>query len=60
MPVQVARTLTAYIARQFATWFASVFGTMVSVTFLLDYIELLRRGGTRAQATWGSCWRWRR
>ena len=26
---------------------------MVSVTFLLDYIELMRRGGTRAQATWG-------
>src|SRR6476469_4926693 len=50
----VARTLTFYIARLFATWFASVFGTMVSVTFLLDYIELLRRGGTRAQATWGT------
>lgn len=27
---------------------------MVSVTFLLDYIELLRRGGTRSQATWGT------
>src|SRR5204862_145538 len=27
---------------------------MVSVTFLLDYIELLRRGGTRAHATWGT------
>lgn len=54
MPVQIPRTLTLYIARQFATWFGSVFGTMVSVTFLLDYIELLRRGGTRAQATWGT------
>jgi lipopolysaccharide export system permease protein len=48
----LARTLTVYIARQFAIWFGSAFGTMVSVTFLLDYIELLRRGGTRAQATW--------
>jgi lipopolysaccharide export system permease protein len=54
MPVLVARTLTFYIARLFATWCASVFGTMVSVTFLLDYIELLRRGGTRTQATWGT------
>src|SRR5260370_41073190 len=27
---------------------------MVGVTFLLDYLELLRRGGTRAQATWGT------
>src|SRR5207237_4080936 len=26
---------------------------MVAVTFLLDYIELLRRGGGRAQAGWG-------
>lgn len=52
--MQLARTLTLYIARQFAIWFGSVFGTMVSVTFLLDYIELLRRGGTRAQATWGT------
>jgi lipopolysaccharide export system permease protein len=51
--VRVARTLSAYIARQFFLWFCGVFGTMVSVTFLLDYIELIRRGGTRAQATWG-------
>jgi lipopolysaccharide export system permease protein len=51
--VQVARTLSAYIALQFFTWFCGVFGTMVSVTFLLDYIELTRRAGTRAQATWG-------
>jgi lipopolysaccharide export system permease protein len=50
----LARTLSAYIARQFFTWFCGVFGTMVSVTFLLDYIELIRRGGTRAQATWGT------
>ena len=50
--MQLARTLSAYIARQFLTWFCSVFGAMVCVTFLLDYIELLRRGATRAQATW--------
>jgi lipopolysaccharide export system permease protein len=51
--VLLTRTLTGYIARQFLVWFAAVFGTMVSITFLLDYIELIRRGGTRAQATWG-------
>ncbi len=51
--MQLARTLSAYIARQFSIWFCGVFGAMVSVTFLLDYIELLRRAGTRPQATWG-------
>jgi lipopolysaccharide export system permease protein len=52
--VQFARTLSAYIARQFFAWFCGVFGTMVGVTFLLDYIELIRRGGTRPLATWGT------
>jgi lipopolysaccharide export system permease protein len=51
--VPLARILSAYIARQFAQWFGAVFGAMVTVTFLLDYIELLRRGGSRAQASWG-------
>ncbi|MBV9827351.1 MAG: LPS export ABC transporter permease LptG [Alphaproteobacteria bacterium] len=51
--MRFARTLSTYIARQFFVWFCGVFGTMVSITFLLDYIELLRRGGTRTQATWG-------
>ena len=52
--MQLARTLSAYIARQFFTWFCGVFGAMVAITFLLDYLELLRRGGTRAQATWST------
>ena len=52
--MHLARTLSTYIARQFFVWFCGVFGTMVSVTFLLDYIELIRRGGTRTQATWGT------
>ncbi|HEY4472170.1 MAG TPA: LptF/LptG family permease, partial [Stellaceae bacterium] len=51
--MQLARILSAYIARQFLAWFAGVFGTMLAVTFLLDYLELLRRGGGRAQAKWG-------
>lgn len=48
------KTLSAYIARQYFTWFCGVFGAMVSVTFLLDYLELIRRGGTRTQATWST------
>src|SRR5438445_9578984 len=51
--VQLARTLSAYIARQFFEWFAGVFATMATVTFLLDYLELIRRGGSKAQANWG-------
>src|SRR5216683_6286832 len=34
LPVQLARTLSAYLARQFFTWFCGVFGTMVGITFL--------------------------
>jgi lipopolysaccharide export system permease protein len=52
--VQLTRTLSTYIARQFFAWFCGVFGTMVAVTFLLDYLELLRRGGTRTHATWST------
>src|SRR5579864_5839081 len=51
--MHLAKTLSAYIARQYFAWFCGVFGAMVSVTFLLDYIELIRRSGTRAQASWG-------
>jgi lipopolysaccharide export system permease protein len=49
--VQLAKTLSSYIARQFFAWFCGVFAAMVVVTFLLDYIELIRRSGTRIQAT---------
>ena len=59
--MHLARTLSAYIARQFFGWFCGVFGAMVIVTFLLDYIELIRRGGTKMQATLVACCsRWRR
>jgi lipopolysaccharide export system permease protein len=51
--VQLARTLSAYIARQFFAWFCGVFAAMAVITFLLDYIELIRRGGSRVQATLG-------
>jgi lipopolysaccharide export system permease protein len=49
--VQLGRTLSAYIAGQFFGWFCGVFGAMAAVTFLLDYVELVRRGGARADAT---------
>jgi lipopolysaccharide export system permease protein len=49
--VQLAKTLSSYIARQFFAWFCGVFLAMVIVTFLLDYIELIRRSGAKMQAT---------
>jgi lipopolysaccharide export system permease protein len=49
--VQLAKTLSAYIARQFLIWFCGVYGAMLSISFLLDYIELLRRGAARAGVT---------
>jgi lipopolysaccharide export system permease protein len=48
----IARTLSGYIARQFLLWCGAVFGTMISIAFLIDYIELLRRAGTRVHASW--------
>ncbi len=48
-----AKTLSSYIARQFFGWFCGVFMAMVIVTFLLDYLELIRRSGARMQATLG-------
>jgi lipopolysaccharide export system permease protein len=47
----LAKTFSAYVARQFFAWFCGVFLAMVFITFLLDYIELIRRGGAKLQAT---------
>lgn len=49
--MHIAKTLSAYIARQFFVWFGGVFTAMVIITFLLDYLELIRRGGAKLQAT---------
>jgi lipopolysaccharide export system permease protein len=49
--LQLAKTFSAYVARQFFAWFCGVFAAMVIVAFLLDYIELIRRGGAKLQAT---------
>jgi lipopolysaccharide export system permease protein len=45
------KTLFRYIARQFFIWFFGVLFTMMLIVFLLDYVELIRRAGTRADTT---------
>lgn len=47
----LAKTLSSYLARQFLAWCGAVFGVMLTITFLLDYLELIRRGGSRPEAT---------
>jgi len=45
------KTLFRYIARQFFIWFSGVFLTMMIIVFMLDYVELIRRAGTKAEIT---------
>src|ERR1700722_16373060 len=45
------KMLFRYIARQFLGWCGGVFAAMLIIVFLLDYIELIRRSGTRPEAT---------
>jgi lipopolysaccharide export system permease protein len=45
------KTLFRYIVLQFFTWCAGVFAAMLMIVFLLDYIELIRRGGAKAEAS---------
>ncbi len=45
------KTLFRYIARQFLAWCGLVFVTMLTIVFLLDYVELIRRSGSRPEAT---------
>ncbi|HZT51270.1 MAG TPA: LPS export ABC transporter permease LptG [Stellaceae bacterium] len=44
-------TLFRYIARQFLGWCGGAFLAMLSIVFLLDYVELIRRSGMRPDAT---------
>ena len=46
-----SKTLFRYIVLQFFVWCAGVFLAMTTIVFLLDYIELIRRAGTRPEAT---------
>lgn len=45
------KTLFRYIMRQFFAWCAAIFFAMLSIVFILDYVELIRRAGTRPDAT---------
>ncbi len=45
------KTLFRYIVVQFLVWCAGVFLAMLTIVFLLDYIELIRRAGTKPEAT---------
>jgi lipopolysaccharide export system permease protein len=45
------KTLAFYIARQFLLWCFVVFLTLATIVFLLDYVELIRRGGSHPEAT---------
>lgn len=47
----LAKTFSAYIGRHFLIWCGVVFGAMLAITFMLDYLELIRRGGAKAEAT---------
>jgi lipopolysaccharide export system permease protein len=44
-------TLSRYIAMRFLVWCATVFVAMACIVFLLDYVELIRRGASRPGAT---------
>jgi lipopolysaccharide export system permease protein len=45
------KTFFVYIARQFFGWCTAVFLAMLSIVFILDYVELIRRAGTKPDAT---------
>ena len=45
------KTLFRYILSKFFVWCATVFAAMQGIVFILDYVELLKRGGTRPEAT---------
>jgi lipopolysaccharide export system permease protein len=51
--VLIAKILSSYLARQVLVWCGGVFGVMLTITFLFDYLELIRRGTTRPVATLG-------
>jgi lipopolysaccharide export system permease protein len=51
--VPIAKTLSAYLARQFLVWCGAVFAVMLTITFLLDYLDLIRRSSARPEATLG-------
>ena len=51
--MRLSSTLSIYIGRQFLLWFAIVFAALVSIIFLFDMVELLRRAASRPEASFG-------
>jgi len=51
--MRMSPTLSIYIARQFVLWFSGVFLALISIIFLLDTVELLRRASGKVDATIG-------
>ena len=49
--MSLGKTLFRYIALQFLGWCGGIFVAMLSIVFLLDYVELIRRSGMKADAT---------
>jgi len=49
--VSPGKTLFRYIARQFLVGCGLVFLAMLTIVFVLDYVELIRRAGSRPDAT---------
>ncbi|MDF1791089.1 MAG: LPS export ABC transporter permease LptG [Thalassobaculaceae bacterium] len=43
-------TLSGYIGRQFTVWVLGSFAAIIAIVFLLDFIELLRRGAGKENA----------
>lgn len=48
--MRFSMTLSAYIGRQFTVWVLGSFAAILAIVFLLDLIELLRRGSGKANA----------
>jgi lipopolysaccharide export system permease protein len=49
--VHISPTLSYYIARRFFAGFMMILLTIVAIIFLIDIVELLRRGSGRAEVT---------
>jgi lipopolysaccharide export system permease protein len=48
--VRLSFTLSSYFGRLFALWVLGTFGAIMTIVFLLDLIELMRRGSTKEEA----------
>lgn len=57
--MNISWTLSRYLARQFLTVVLITFAVFLSLIFMLELVELLRRGAEN-QASHSDCWpRWR-